>query len=271
MAANFERKSAYTMEDLRRIMELLRSDEGCPWDREQTHKSIRMNLIEETYEAIEAIDTDNAPLLKEELGDIMLQVVFHARMSEEAGGFNLDGVADGICKKLISRHPHIFGDMEIDTAEGVLDQWEAIKRVEKQQETYTESLRGVSTSLPALMRAEKLIKRAEKSGLGYSSAAEALDSTERIIKDLRKAFEQNEDTGPYIGDLLLNITALARTGRVDAEEQLSFASERFISRFALTEQLAARHNMDMNALSKAELCQLWQDVLAGFHNKKQED
>jgi tetrapyrrole methylase family protein/MazG family protein len=272
MAANFERKASYKIEDLRKIMALLRSADGCPWDREQTHQSIRMNLIEETYEAVEAIDTNNSLLLREELGDIMLQVVFHAQMSEETGDFDLDDVADGICKKLILRHPHIFGDVVMEDAEGVLDQWEAIKRVEKQQETFTETLKDVSTVLPALMRAGKLIKRAEKAGLSYGDATAALSDTEMLVDKLRAALiDGNGDPGHCLGDLLLNLTAVARLGHLDAEEQLSFASERFINHFAQTEALSAKRGTDMNALPKAELCQIWQNVLAGFHNKKQEE
>ena len=127
----FKIKDNYKFEDLRAIMEMLRGEGGCPWDREQTHKSIRKDLIEETYEVIEAIDNDDAHLLCEELGDLLLQVVFHARISEEAGEFNADDVADGICKKLILRHPHVFGDVQVSSSGEVLDNWEKIKKEEK--------------------------------------------------------------------------------------------------------------------------------------------
>lgn len=132
---DFKYKEKYNIEDLLTIMRLLRSEDGCPWDREQTHQSIRKNLIEETYEAAEAIDREDMPLLKEELGDVLLQVVFHARMEEEKGNFSFDDVADGICKKLIVRHPHIFADVTADNAEQVLANWDSIKKKEKGQQT----------------------------------------------------------------------------------------------------------------------------------------
>ena len=268
MAIDFQQKPNYTAEDLRCIMELLRSEEGCPWDREQTHKSIRKNLIEETYEAVEAIDNEDSPLLKEELGDIMLQVVFHARISEEAGGFNLDDVADGICKKLIIRHPHIFGESIVSDSEGVLEQWEDIKRQEKHQETYSETLRSVPVQLPALMRSVKLVKRAEKAGLRYDSAQTALDDVQRRLDSLREAVTQKDKDlqGLYLGELLLGLSAVSRLTRQDAEENLSFASERFINRFEKLEALVTERGIKMDALSKTELCQLWQVVLAELHD-----
>ncbi len=160
-AKKLKEKSSYNVDDLREIMELLRAPDGCPWDREQDHKSIRRNLIEETYEVVEAIDTDNKTLLCEELGDLMLQVIFHARISEEAGDFSLDDVADGVCKKLILRHPHIFADVVAETSAEVLKNWDAIKVVEKQQKSAREVLDSVSHSLPALIRADKIYSKAK--------------------------------------------------------------------------------------------------------------
>lgn len=144
----FERKAHYTVADLCRIMQLLRSENGCPWDRVQTHESIRKNLIEETYEAVEAIDCKNSDMLKEELGDVLLQVVFHAQMEAEEGRFTFDDVADGICQKLIVRHPHIFSDTKADSADEVLDNWNRIKQETKGQKTATETLNAVPRQLP---------------------------------------------------------------------------------------------------------------------------
>ena len=135
---DFKIKDNYTFSDLRAIMEMLRSEDGCPWDREQTHKSIRKDLIEETYEVVEAIDNDDSHLLCEELGDLLLQVAFHSRISEEAGEFNIDDVADGICKKLILRHPHVFGEVKVSDSGEVLDNWEKIKKEEKQRNTLSD-------------------------------------------------------------------------------------------------------------------------------------
>ena len=148
-------KERYCFEDLVTVVEVLRAPEGCPWDREQDHHSIRDDLIEETYEVIEAIDTDDPVLLREELGDVMLQVVFHARIEEECGVFDMDDVANDICVKLIHRHPHVFGSVQADTSEQVLTNWEMIKSEEKERKTVTDKLRAVPPMLPALMRAAK--------------------------------------------------------------------------------------------------------------------
>ena len=155
---NFLQRDKYGFEDLIRIMEILRSEGGCPWDREQTHESIRMNFIEETYEVIEAIDRKDTTLLREELGDVLIQVVFHAQIEKELGSFNIDDVADGVCKKLILRHPHIFGDVKVSGSGEVLENWDNIKRREKGQNAF-DALDSVARSLPALMRAESFRQR----------------------------------------------------------------------------------------------------------------
>ena len=159
---DFEKKSSYGVEDLREIVRILRAPGGCPWDREQDHHSIRRNLLEEAYEAAEAIDEGNPEHLQEELGDVLLQVVFHARMEEEQGGFDLDDVADGICKKLIYRHPHVFGDVTVSGSGEVLQNWEELKKREKHQTTAADSVDSVARSLPGLWRAEKIQKKAAK-------------------------------------------------------------------------------------------------------------
>ncbi len=209
-ARKLKEKSNYTVDDLRVIMELLRAPDGCPWDREQDHKSIRRNLIEETYEVVEAIDTDNKTLLCEELGDLMLQVVFHARISEEAGDFSLDDVADGVCKKLILRHPHIFADVVAKTSDEVLKNWDAIKVVEKKQESNREVLDSVSHSLPALIRADKICSKAKKLGTEEISAVDI--------------------DGASIGKALLSIVAAANALGVDCEKALSDTLDEYISR-----------------------------------------
>ncbi len=169
--ARLTTKKTFTADDLETIMALLRSEGGCPWDREQTHESIRRNLIEETYEAVEAIDRGDAALLQEELGDVLLQVFFHARISEEAGEFSLADVYTGECLKMIERHPHIFGEVRVNGTEDVLNNWEAIKQEKKGQKTLGETLGSVSRSLPSLMRAEKLAHKARKTGEFSDDAA----------------------------------------------------------------------------------------------------
>ena len=157
-------KERYSIGDLLTIMEVLRSENGCPWDREQTHESIRQNFIEETYEVAEAIDNNDVPLLREELGDVLLQVVFHARISEEAGEFSFDDVADEVCRKLVIRHPHVFGDVQVANSGEVLVNWDKIKEETKHRETVSESLQSVSRTLPSLMRASKIAKKTKKGG-----------------------------------------------------------------------------------------------------------
>lgn len=210
-------KENYKVEDLREIMEILRSEGGCPWDREQDHKSIRRNLIEETYEVVEAIDTDNATLLCEELGDLMLQVVFHARISEEAGDFSLDNVADGICKKLILRHPHIFSDVKVDNSQEVLKNWDKIKIVEKNQKSDREVLDSVSHSLPSLIRADKLSGKASKMGYDLPEFNFSISNTDDI-----------PDKNLYIGDLLFSVVSLAKRLGIDSEKALADACDRLI-------------------------------------------
>lgn len=202
-AKRLKDKERYTVDDLVDIMALLRAEDGCPWDREQTHESIRSNFIEETYEVIEAIDSSNAPLLREELGDVLLQVVFHARISEEEGDFTFDDVADEVCRKLVVRHPHIFSDVEADTTDKVLTNWDKIKAETKSQKTVSDTLNSVSRALPSLMRATKIAKKAAKAGY-----AKPLDVV--------------------IGDLLFEIATLCNENGIDPEKALYDACDRRI-------------------------------------------
>lgn len=203
----------YTTDDLNEIMRILRSDGGCPWDREQTHESIRKNFIEETYEVIEAIDTNDMTLLREELGDVLLQVVFHAQMANEDGDFTFDDVSDEVCRKLIERHPHVFGDIKADTSEKVLENWEAIKKSTKHRDTLKDELESVAKTLPALMRARKIAKKAVE-GLGNSGAdAEKFSLVEESVKG-------KEDNERAIGKLLYAIAAYSAANGIDAEKAL---------------------------------------------------
>lgn len=160
----FQFKNEYKFEDLLNIMEILRGKNGCPWDREQTHSSIRNSLVEETYEAVEAIDLNDREMLCEELGDVLLQVVFHAQIAKENGEFDINAVADGICKKLVVRHPHVFGDTSVNNSDDVIRNWDAIKYQTKKYDSLREQLDGVSKALPSLIRAQKLQKRADNAG-----------------------------------------------------------------------------------------------------------
>lgn len=250
-------KESYNFDDLIQVTKFLRGENGCPWDKEQTHKSIRNNFIEETYEVVEAIDTENRELLCEELGDVMFQVVFHSEMSEEAGGFNINDVSDGICKKLISRHPHVFGDIKSDTSEDVLKRWEAIKNQEKGRETVTERVTSVPRMLPALIRAQKVGKRA--SCLDFKDAEETLNKISEELVEVSNAVESGDQSAVFeeIGDLLLAITCLCRKEGVDAEQALYSSTDKFIKRLSQVENTLLEQGKDINGCEVGEIRQIW--------------
>ncbi len=235
---DFQCASRYALEDLLRIMELLRAPGGCPWDRAQTHASIRRNMLEEAYEAAEAIDQDDPEHLKEELGDVLLQVVFHARMAEEAGRFTFDDVVDGVCKKLLFRHPHVFGAVDAGDPEKALASWEAQKREEKEQKTAGDALDAVARSLPALMRAEKLQDKARKAGFDWEGVRPALDKLSEELSELEAAVAEGSNVEEELGDLLFAAVKVGRFQGLDSELALHAACEKFIRRFRRVEALA---------------------------------
>ena len=260
----FQSKDKYGLTDLVDIMILLRSKDGCPWDREQTHSSIRKNLIEEAYEVADAIDLNDKDLLCEELGDLLLQVVFHSRISEEAGGFNLNDVADGICKKLIIRHPHIFADVIANNSQEVLDNWDEIKKREKGQTTATETLYSVPKVLPALMRSQKVQKRAAKAGFDYENVEMAIEDLESEIAELKEAIA-SKDKARYteeLGDLVFSAVNVSRLIKVDAEEALTESCNKFIGRFEKVEGLAVKEGIEMQGASINVLNKLWDEAKA---------
>lgn len=250
---NFERKTAYNVEDLRQIVRLLRAPGGCPWDGAQTHESIRRNFIEEAYEVAEAIDEKDPAHLREELGDVLLQVLFHASIEEDAGRFSLDDVADGICKKLIFRHPHVFGE----GGDGSAESWEELKRQEKGQTTYTETLQGVAKSLPGLWRAEKIQAKAEKAGFEWPNVQAALDKLAEELGELQTAVAEHSNIEEELGDLLFAAVKIARFFHIDAEEALAGTCEKFIRRFAGVEAAVTAQGKDMKQLDVSQLMVLW--------------
>ncbi len=250
---NFERKTAYNVEDLRQIVRLLRAPGGCPWDGAQTHESIRRNFIEEAYEVAEAIDEKDPAHLREELGDVLLQVLFHASIEEDAGRFGLDDVADGICKKLIFRHPHVFGE----GGDGSAESWEELKRQEKGQTTYTETLQGVAKSLPGLWRAEKIQAKAEKAGFEWPNVQAAMDKLAEELGELQTAVAEHSNIEEELGDLLFAAVKIARFFHIDAEEALAGTCEKFIRRFAGVEAAVTAQGKDMKQLDVSQLMVLW--------------
>lgn len=220
-------KKEYDFNDLCLIMEILRGKNGCPWDAEQTHESIRKNFIEETYEVIEAIDNNDSKLLREELGDVLLQVVFHSQMEREAGNFDINDVANDVCTKLIHRHPHIFGDVSASTADEVLTNWEAIKNIEKSRETMYDKLTSIPPMTPSLMRASKVSKK--------SGEFKEMPNVE-IIDDINKMLNNVKNNGGNIsasemGEVLFLLSAVAVKCDIDPEESLYKKTNSFIEKY----------------------------------------
>ena len=253
-------KKEYDARDLVTIVELLRLPGGCPWDMEQTHKSIRNDLIEETYEVIEAIDNDDPVLLREELGDVLLQVAMHARMEEEAGRCTFDDVANDICKKMIHRHPHVFGETKAETTAQVLSNWEEIKSEEKKRETVTDKLRAIPRQYPALMRACKVGKKAKM--MDFPDIASVADKVGEELAEVRGALvsESPERIAEEIGDLLLTVVSLARKAGVDPELALTRATDKFIDRFCAVEIAATALGVNLEQMSDAEKDILWENA-----------
>ena len=255
---NFQYKENYGLEDLLTIMALLRSEDGCPWDKVQTHQSIRRDLLEEAYETADAIDTGDVANLREELGDLLLQVVFHARIEQERGSFDFDDVCDGICKKLIRRHPHVFGNLDLDTPEQVLVTWDEVKRQEKDQRSNGEAMASVARAMPALWRAEKIQKKARKDGFDWPDWHGARDKLGEEIAELDQAIAAGDRVEEELGDVLAAAVNLARLLGVDPEKALNGSSDRFIRRYGRMEQFAAEGGKALSQLTLDQQEALWQ-------------
>lgn len=260
-------KTGNSMEKLVEIMAKLRSEQGCPWDREQTHQSLRPCVVEETYEVLEAIDSGSPDKLREELGDLLLQVVFHAQLAEEDGDFSMKDVIDEIVAKLIRRHPHVFGDVTVDGVAGVLENWEKIKKIEKKEERHS-ALDGVPIDLPALQRAEKLQGKAAKVGFDWGNLEGPLAKTKEEFSEFEAvlgtgeppakgtaAWDRLEDE---FGDILFSLVNVGRFLKIDSEMALRRAINKFIQRFSYIEQTAATSGRTLNQLTLDEMEALWQ-------------
>ena len=257
---NFVRKPQYGYEDLLEIIRLLRSEDGCPWDKAQTHQSIRRGLLEEAYEAAEAIDNDDPVLLKEELGDVLMQVVFHADIESDAGRFTIDDVCDGVVKKLLFRHPHVFGSECEDSPESVMVSWDKLKRQEKGQKTVADSMDSVARSLPGLWRAEKLQSKAASAGFEWPDVQGALDKLEEEVGELRRAVEEGGDVPEELGDVLFAAVKVGRFCACDPEDAVNGTCEKFIRRFRAVENGAAAQGREVSQLSLEEMTALWNEA-----------
>lgn len=253
-------KQNYDVDDLKRIVSILRAPGGCQWDGEQTHQSIRRNFLEEAYEVAEAIDENSTEHLQEELGDVLLQVVFHASIEEDAGRFDLNDVADGVCKKLIYRHPHVFGNVAVGSTDEILANWEELKKAEKGQASQADAVDAVARSLPALWRAEKVQKKAAKVGFDWPDVSGAVDKMSEELEEVKAAMAGNGDVAEELGDLLFAVVNASRFLSVDAEMALHAASDKFAARFRRVEEEVLKSGRAMEEVSLAELDAIWNAI-----------
>lgn len=252
-----ERKRFF--DDLIGIMEILRSPDGCPWDREQTHESLKPSLIEESYEVLDAIDKGDLYELEEELGDVLLQVVFHAVIAEENGYFNIHDVTTGICEKLLRRHPHVFGEVSVDGSDDVVVNWEAIKKEEKQESMHVESMERIPKGLPALMRAYKIQKKAADVGFDWDHIKDAIAKIHEELDEFLEIYESEDldRISEELGDLIFAVVNVCRFLKIRPEVALSHTNEKFLRRFRYVEEKALEKGKILNNMSLSEMDNLW--------------
>ena len=250
-------KESYDLRDFVALVSYLRSPNGCPWDQAQTHESIRRNFLEETYEACEAIDAGDLVHMREELGDVLMQVLFHTDIEREAGHFDIDDVADAACKKLVYRHPHVFRRDEPDAPD-----WDTMKQRERAQTTTAEAMDSVARSLPALWRCDKIQAKAAKTGFEWPDVHAALDKVDEETRELRAAVASGdtEAIGDELGDLLFAAVKVARFAGIDPEQAAHAACEKFIRRFSAMETAAANDGTALEQCTLAQMLSLWQQA-----------
>ena len=250
-------------EAIRRFVELVSVlRKTCPWDMEQTHSSIRRGMIEEAYEVVEAINNNDFPNLREELGDVLLQVVFHSDLAREEGEFNFTDVVNYECEKMINRHPHVFSTSEAKTVDKVLEKWENIKSKEHGNITHTERLTGVPKSLPALIRGEKVQKKAADVGFDWDNIEPAISKVREELEEFctAKAEANYEGMVEELGDLLFSVINVSRFAKIDPEEALNLSTEKFIDRFGMIEEAARKSGKRLEEMSLDEMDALWDEI-----------
>ena len=256
------KKEKYTYEDLLDIIARLRGEDGCPWDKVQTHTSLVPNLLEESYELVDAINHNDTANMKEELGDVLLQVVMHAQIAKEGGVFDIGEVIDELAKKLVYRHPHVFkNEKETDTPEKVIESWEELKKKEKKETTVTQSIERVARALPALMRAQKIQKKGAKAGFFWNDYSPIINKIEEELKELTEAVEYGNKTHieEELGDLLFSVVNLSTFFNLNAEFALTKSLEKFINRFRYIENSAFAQGKLLSHLSLEEMDKLWEE------------
>ncbi len=249
-----------SMNRLTGIIETLRAPEGCPWDREQNHKSIMKCLIEETYELADAIESDDAQTLREELGDVLLQVVFHSAIAKDEGKFTLDDVINTLCDKLIYRHPHVFGDASVQNSEEVIQNWESLKRLEEGKKERESILSGIPATLPALLAALKIQSVTSRVGFDWDSTAGVFDKITEEMDEVRDAMDTGDTVQieDEIGDLIFSAVNLARLLKVDPEAALRHTNRKFTTRFKEIEKYARTRGIALADMPMDEKERIWQ-------------
>ena len=259
--------------DLVEIIDRLRGEDGCPWDMEQTHESIKNQLLEEAYEVVDSINNDDIDGMIEELGDVLLHVVFHSSIGKDDGYFNIYDVTGSICNKMIYRHPHVFGDKDISNSDEVVDSWEELKKEEKHLETITDEMNAVAKALPALIRAHKVQKKAANVGFDWDKVEEAALKVEEELKEVLDVYKSNnkEKIKDEVGDLIFACVNVARLLKVDEEEALNLTIKKFIYRFSFIEQEAVRKGKNLTEMSLEEMDEIWNEAKNKEFDKNKKD
>ena len=267
---DWEFKEKYDLADFIRIIDVLRSPGGCPWDIKQTHESLKRNAVEEAWEVCDAIDEGSTEHLREELGDLLMQVIFHASIEKEKGGFDLDDVSDEAVKKLVHRHPHVFADTKADTPEEVLANWDAIKRADRGQQSVASAMDGIPKGLPGLMRSEKIQNKAAKLGFDWPNVTGALDKLREEVGELQEGIDADdlENIKEELGDVLFSAVNVARFYKLDSEEIMRAACEKFIRRFRFMEEKAAERGLELTELSLGQQEEIYQQARHDLEGKE---
>lgn len=258
--AEFHIKDKYDLNDFIALIDVLRAPGGCPWDMKQTHESIKRNVVEEAWEVCDAIDENDMDHLREELGDLLMQIIFHTSMEKEKGGFDMNDVADEACKKLVHRHPHVFGNVQADTPDEVLSNWDAIKRADRGQKSTSSVMDGIPRGLPGLMRSQKIQDKAAKLGFDWPDVSGAMDKLREEVGELQEGIDavDLENIKEELGDVLFSAVNVARFFKLDSEDCMHAACEKFIRRFRYMEEKAAERGLELDKLTLAQMEEIYQ-------------
>ena len=266
----WEYKEKYGLEDFIRLIDVLRGPGGCPWDIKQTHESLKHNVVEEAWEVVDAINEGSEAHLREELGDLLMQVIFHASIAKERGGFTLDDISDEAVKKLVHRHPHVFGTVKADTPDEVLTNWDAIKRADRGQQSAASAMDGIPRGLPGLMRSEKIQSKAAKYGFDWPDVSGAMDKLREETAELQEGIDAGdiENIKEEIGDALFSVVNVARFYKLDTEECMHAACEKFIRRFRYLEEGAAREGLRLEDMTLGQMERIYQEARHELEGKE---